>query len=291
MNVPPRMAELQAAGPPGMAGGREVNGHLRFIHGGGRTVLARQHVPYPFHITRPFTLDRRRPELAALYLQSCSGGLYAGDRLRLGIEVAGGAQAHVTSQAATVVHRTAGEAACFTTTARIEAGALLALTNDPFVLFPDAHLDCRTEVTLMPGGRAILADGFATHDPAEEGRPFGALRTELCVRDGDGKILVRDRGALTGLQFAGPASPLGPYRAMGGVVALGEPRTEIDVAGLMRPLDALECRIGASELPNGCGIAVRCLAPTGGHLARGLLHVFAAVFRAWTGDAAPTLRK
>ena len=37
---------------------------------GGRTILRRQHVGYPFHITRPFQLDRMRPDLATLYLQS-----------------------------------------------------------------------------------------------------------------------------------------------------------------------------------------------------------------------------
>ena len=270
---------------------RDVTAQLGFVRGGGRTVLARQRVPYPFHITRPFALDRNLPELATLYLQSCSGGLYTGDRLQLDIDVASGAQAHVTSQAATVVHRTAGDEARFSTAVRIDTDALLALTNDPFILFPGAHLRCRTEVTLALGGRGILADGFATHDPGQDGAPFGTLRTELCVRDASGRLLVWDRGGIDGLQFVSAASPLGPYRAMGSVVGLGIRRSDIDVAALMKPLDALECRVGASGLPNGCGIAVRCLAPTGGQLARGMSHVFAAVFEAWTGHAPLPLRK
>src|SRR6266576_2789609 len=54
---------------------------------GGRTVLRRQHVGYPFHVTRAFQLDRMRPDLATLYLQSASGGLYAADRLALDLVV------------------------------------------------------------------------------------------------------------------------------------------------------------------------------------------------------------
>ena len=62
-----------------------VEASLHFSHGGGRTVLACQHVPYPFHATRPFYLDRTRPEIATLYLQSASGGLYRGDEVALSI--------------------------------------------------------------------------------------------------------------------------------------------------------------------------------------------------------------
>ncbi|MDQ0390900.1 urease accessory protein UreD [Labrys monachus] len=293
MNAPPQRADLRHAEPvaQGMPGARDATARLSFVRGGGRTVLARQHVPYPFHITRPFSLDRNLPDLATLYLQSSSGGLYRGDRLGLDIEVGSGAQAHVTSQAATVVHATTGDEARLSTAVRLHADALLALTNDPFILFPDAHLRAETAVTLSPGARAILADGFATHAPGGGGRPFGKLRTELCIRDESGRILVWDRGAVSGIQFAGPSSPLGPYRAMGNLVALGPRRSDIDTAALTKQLDALECRIGMSELPNGCGIAVRCIAPTGGHLSRGMAHVFTALFEAWTGHVPLPLRK
>src|SRR6266568_3233645 len=78
--------------PP--ASERRIEASLHFATGGGRTVLVHQHVPYPFHVTRAFHLDRARPDLATLYLQSASGGLYRGDRLMLDIDVAPGAAAH-----------------------------------------------------------------------------------------------------------------------------------------------------------------------------------------------------
>src|SRR6202167_3081718 len=71
---------------------------------GGRTILRRQHVGYPFHITRAFQLDRMRPDLATLYLQSTSGGLYAADRLALDVTVGAGAALHLTTPASAVVH-------------------------------------------------------------------------------------------------------------------------------------------------------------------------------------------
>jgi urease accessory protein len=56
---------------------RTVEASLCFSRGGGRTVLARQRLPYPFHATRTFHLDQARPDLATLYLQSAAGGLYS----------------------------------------------------------------------------------------------------------------------------------------------------------------------------------------------------------------------
>jgi urease accessory protein len=83
-----------------------IEASLQFSKGGGRTVLTRQRIPYPFHATRPFYLDQARPDLATLYLQSAAGGLYRGDRVALSITAEPQSAAHVTTQAATIVHRT-----------------------------------------------------------------------------------------------------------------------------------------------------------------------------------------
>ena len=74
-------------------------------------MLLRQHVPYPFHVTRPFYLDAQRPDLATLYLQSSSGGVYGGDDLSLTLDIRAGAAAQVTTQAATIVHDCRGSPA------------------------------------------------------------------------------------------------------------------------------------------------------------------------------------
>jgi len=84
--------------------GRAAEAHLAAELAGGRTTLRRQHVGYPFHVTRGFYLDAARPDLLTLYLQSASGGLYAGDRLKLDVAVAANAAFHLTTQASTVVH-------------------------------------------------------------------------------------------------------------------------------------------------------------------------------------------
>jgi urease accessory protein len=101
MNIRPRAGAVQALSGVG-AGVTEAD--FVFARGGGRTFLMRQFTPYPFHVARPHRLDAARPDLATLYLQSVSGGLDRGDRLGLAVETRPSAAAHMTSQAATVVH-------------------------------------------------------------------------------------------------------------------------------------------------------------------------------------------
>src|SRR2546430_3649463 len=84
--------------------GRAAEAHLAAELAGGRTTLRRQHVGYPLHVTRGFYLDPARPDLLTLYMQSASGGLYAGDRLKLDVALGPMAALHLTTQAATVVH-------------------------------------------------------------------------------------------------------------------------------------------------------------------------------------------
>jgi urease accessory protein len=266
----------------------EVEACLSFASGGGRTFLARQSVPYPFHITRPHRLDPARPDIATLYLQSASGGLYRGDRLALSIEARSGACAHVTSQAATVAHRAAAESTRVLTRLTVHPGSTLALTTDPYVMFPGARLAVATEIVLHPGASALLAEGFAAHDPSGSETTFAALETEARVRTENGRTLVEERSLFRGDDFAGLGGALGGCRAMGSVLILGG---TVDPAALQSRLDAIGVLSGASRLPNEAGWSVRLLAEGGGSLARGLELAFATGFEALTGCMPARRRK
>jgi urease accessory protein len=274
-----------------LASERRIEASLHFAAGGGRTVLVHQHVPYPFHVTRAFHLDRARPDLATLYLQSASGGLYRGDRLVLDIDVASGAAAHVTTQAATVVHDTRERGAVQLTRLRVAEGSFAAVVPDPLVLFPGAAIESRIAVKLAQGARAILSEGFAHHDPADEDRPFARVALSTTVRDANDRVVLSDRGAISGAAFFGAASPAGPYRATGTLFALGPGAEGLDAAALERRLSVAGCLAGVGTTPHDLGLAVRILAPDGGALARGLDVAFAAAFEALLGFAPARRRK
>ena len=270
---------------------RVAHAELCFAAGGGRTVLVRQSVPYPFHITRTFQLDSARPDLATLYLQSASGGLYRGDDLAMAVAVRPGASVHVTTQAATVVHDTGALPARQQTTLDVADGAFLAYMPDPLVLFPGATLASETRVTLASRGRAIVVDAFAWHDPRGLARPFGTLTQTLEIVDPEGRRLVREHCTLHGVDADGANSPLGPFRASGTMLILGPPDAWPDGTALQQACDGARCLAGVSDLPRGVGRMLRCLACNGGDLRQGLAAIFPIAFRALTGIAPAPRRK
>lgn len=284
MNAPVAPATVFAAQT------RTARARLAFEHRAGRTVLARQFVPYPFHVTRPFHLDAARPDLATLYLQSSSGGLFRGDDLALSLSACAGAAAYVTTQAATIVHDTRGEAARQSITAEAGPQALLVLACDPLVLFPGAALVTETHALLAPGARMILAEGMTWHDPGGSGKVFESFRGATTVATGAGRVVAMDRQALRGDDVAGPFSPLGPYRAMGSVLLLGDGPWP-DPASLETDLDGLRCWAGASPLPGGVGLGIRILAADGGALAAGLDRAVTTALAAILGTAPARRRK
>ncbi|WP_237479363.1 urease accessory protein UreD [Lichenibacterium dinghuense] len=270
--------------------GRTSRAELGFAVGGGRTFLARQRVPYPFHATRPHHLGAGRPDLATLVLQSASGGLFGGDRLDLVVTANAGAAAHVTSQAATVVHSARGDGSVVANRIEARDGAMLSVTTDPYVLFPEAQLSVATEIVLAPTATVVVADGFATHDPAGRGSPPRRLSTRCRVLSEDGSLLVDDACELDGTALFGPGSVLGPHAAFGSVLVLGAAAGRLDPAAVEARLDALGALAGASPLPNGAGLGIRILAKQGGVLARALDDAHAAAFAATFG-AEPSGRR
>ncbi len=283
-DLPPVMGSPQLSSGP-------VEASLRFIRGGGRTVLSQQRVPYPFHATRTFYLDRARPEIATLYLQSASGGLYRGDSLALSIVVDANAAAHITTQASTIVHRTHRRGVAQSTHIEIGDHAFAAVTPDPLVLFPGAEIACTTDITLAATASAILTDGLAHHDPEGNGRPFDRYSNAVIVRDAKGIVLLADRGSVAGELTLGPASPLGPFRAAGTILVLGHGSDRCDPDALEGRLAACGCFAGISKIPNNAGVGGRVLAANGGALARGLELAFDVAFEALIGVPPARRRK
>ncbi|GJE18634.1 urease accessory protein UreD [Methylobacterium marchantiae] len=276
---------------PGAGTARRSEARLSFVRGGGTTVLSRQVVPYPFHITRPFRLYPHRPDIATLYLQSASGGLYRDDRLVLDVRAGRGANAHVTTQSATVVHHTGAFPARQSTRLAVASDAFLTLHPDPMILFPGAALALDTRIVLEEGARAIVSEGFAHHDPLGQGRPFSGVELTMRIETADGRRLVTERSRLDGEGFAGSASPLGHHAAYGAMAILAAPEILPDLGDLQALADDRDCLCGISPLPNGAGLGARFLAGGGGALAAGMEAVFGGAFAALSGTPLARRRK
>ncbi|MGJ4891517.1 urease accessory protein UreD [Bradyrhizobium sp. HKCCYLS3077] len=268
--------------------GRAVEAALSIEHAGGRSMLRRQHVGYPLHVTRGFYLDAAKPDLLTLYLQSASGGLYAGDRIGLDVSVARGAAFHLTTQAATVVHDGRDVGAVQRLTVTVEAGAFCAVTNDPYVLFPGAELTLQTAATVAEDAVLCVADGFAVHDPRGSGRMFTELSSRLRIVRPDGRLLLQDAGRIGGDDLAGA---LGAMAAAANLVLIAPADRLPPAKSLQQAADACGALAGASAAPNDAGLVLRILAPDGGTLSRAMDTAFHVAAEAALGLTLARRRK
>lgn len=265
----PYIEELGGLSAPGE--GKRGRAELVFERDtAGRTFLSRQYVEYPFHVTRPFYVDEEWPELATLYLQSVSGGLFQGDRLSLRLRMGEGAAAHVTSQSATKVHSMEQGAAYQLFELEVLSGGYLEYLPDPLILFPRARLASTVSLVCAEGATAVLSDSFLSHDPAGGSLPaFDFFGSETAIRRPGGELIALDRFCIEhpGEESGNPALA-GGYAAQGAIYVVGDRHPADELAeGLRRALaQAPEAYGGASTLPGGAGAWMRVLAPDGGVL-------------------------
>lgn len=220
---------------------------LRFRQRGGRTFLARQLTPHPFHITRPFYRTGDPAGMATLYLQSSSGGLYGDDVLDLAITAEPAAQAHVTSQASTMVPASLGGQARFGVQLRLEADATLEYVPDPLILFDGADAETSLDIAMAPGARAIVADAVLLHDPAGGTPTSGRWSNTITVScDGEPlpRLIERQHLDLGDPLAFGPAQRGRPRLCYGALYCIGG-----DTAGVSEALSAELAALAGSGPP------------------------------------------
>ena len=268
---------------------------LRFARApDGRSYIARQRVGYPFHITRPFYLDEvaggGADALSPVGLRRHLSGRRPRD---MNCVSSAGSAAHVTTQAATIVHRMPAAPARQTVALEAADGALLEYLPDPLIMFPGARLTSVLEIEAAAGATVIASESFAHHDPGGEDRRFESFEAEMRIRDDGGRLLALERYAVTGDRLAAGRGQIARWPAQGSfVVAHRGPECEAMLAALRSAIAPTESFYGgASALPNEAGIGVRLLARDGATLRRGLEAAWRAVRLALYGAAPAPRRK
>jgi len=130
------------------------------------------------------------PVLAVIL--TTSGGLVAGDRFDIGVRLASGATAHVTSSAAEKIYRSVGLTTTIRQSLTIEAGAALEFLPAETILFDGARL--RRETTIDLGsGAGFLGGDIVVFGRRARGERFtrGFLREVWQVRR-DGRLVWGD---------------------------------------------------------------------------------------------------
>jgi urease accessory protein len=259
-----------------------------------RTFLRRQYASYPFHVCRAQYQDENRPGLATLYIQSCSGGIYEDDRLDLSLALASLAEAHVSTQSATVVHTMPAGSASQSVRIQCEPGSYLEYLPDPQILFPDSR--CNSEICVRLGGNAValVSDAFLQHDPAGQDGTFDAYRSAIVIENAAGATLAIDRLKVDGEAFRDDCPGVArSFVAQGMLIVAGLEIPWRELLGEVRTIkpDRTAATIGASQLPNSAGVLIRVLAADGAALKQVLHEVWCAARTVLKGTRPAARRK
>lgn len=261
----------------------------------GRTYIEKQYSSYPFHVCRPFYLDRGPcAGMATVYKQSCSGGVYSRDRLTTEIVLGQQSQAHVTTQSATIVHETTHGEAEQICEIEAHAGALVEYVPETTILFSGARLKSRMALRLHETAGAIVFDSFLGHDFRNDGAVFDSFENEVVIAGLDGVPLVIDRFHVSGQVYRDNlVGQMGRNRCHGSVLVVAP---DVDIAGVLNCARYVlgvipDITAGVSGLPGLNGFSARILSENAVPIKKAMLAVWMLAREAMTGAKPAPRRK
>ena len=262
-----------------------------------RVVHSYQQAPLQFF--RPMYLDPVRPDMPFIVLLQQGGGMAQGDLYSLDITCHDDAAVHVTSQSATKLYKCEEHFASQVVSIRAGSGSVVEYLPDVTIPFRDARFYQRIDVRLDPEATVIVGDVLTAGRVAYgEHHDYGIFFAQVNAYALDGRLLAVDTVKLQpALGATGAPAMLGPYAAFCTLTVFSRQVAPAALTTLLRDAlagDAARAGTtlhGVSELPNGCGVSVRMLGPTGAAVEHARAVAWNAARVALLGAPAPDLRK
>jgi len=216
----------------------------------GRTTLRHLHQVSPLRALFP---TPEPDEALTVALVNTSGGLAGGDALAIAIHAEPGVRATISAPAAEKIYRSLGPPSRIDCALRLDAGAMLEWIPQETILFDQARLRRRIEVTLAPGATLLAAETLVFGRAARrEVFARGTLHDQWRIRR-DGVLVWAD-----GLDFEAPAALENPF-GFDGAEALGTLILAGESASAM--LDALREAGAAATMPTKRLLVARWIGP------------------------------
>jgi urease accessory protein len=257
----------------------------------GRSVLRSRRQRFPLRMTAPLYLDPAAPDMAFVYVQNPTGGVFAGDSLLIEVTADAGTRVHLTTQSATKLYRMDRAEARQELRFRIAERAYVE--HIPDALIPQAGARYRQVACVELGdGAALVTAEMVAPGRRAHGERFAFERLELAVDvHRGGAELCADRLVLEPAR-ARPdrAGVLGDCDYLVSLLVLAP---ESDAGALAASIDAVLAGHGgaAGELPNRAGAIARALCPTASDAEHALRGAWGAAREVLTGLPAPQRRK
>lgn len=278
---------------PSGAFGKSPFLRLGFERRGARSVLSTLHRRAPFIVQQALYWDEAMPGLPCVCMISNAGGVLQGDRNRIEIDLAAGAEAHVTTQSATRIHEMDANHATQAQAIRLGPGSYLEYVPHPVIphrgsrFAQETRIDIDATATLiysevlMPGRKHYGAGEIFAYDL------FSSL--VRAVRPG-GRLLFAEKFVLEPRR--GPLDRLGvmgPFHVFGNLIILApRPVTDALFAETAPSYDETAgVAFGASRLPNDAGLIVKALGMESAPVVAALRAFWAEARKAATGADLP----
>jgi urease accessory protein len=259
----------------------------------GRTVLAARRQRFPLRLTVPLELDPALPEMAFLYVQNPTGGVFAGDRLVTRIDAGPGTRLHLTTPSATRAYRMEGGHAEHVAELSLGPGSYLESLPEALIPQRGSRYVSRTAVQLREGAAYVGAELVA---PGRHGESFAydLLELETAVGDAAGQELCVDRVRLEPARRR-PSSRglLGEAGYFGTLIAVadGHDGERLAAATDRRLAELPGVDAAAGALPSGVGVLARVLGSSPALVRRAIDTAWAEARRALLGAPLPPRRK
>jgi|SRR5579859_2482002 len=251
----------------------------------------------PLKIVRAFHLQN---STALVHMHNLSGGMLAGDRLSVELDIGPGARVQITSTGATRLYRSRSPAAPaeLATHARAREGAVLEYLPDPLIPFAGSRYRQRAVVNLEHGAGLFWWDTVA---PGREARgevfSYQNLHLSFELRIAGVPIAI-ERADLNPVDRPLQSKArLGPYRYFATFYVCRAGASECTLRALARELAEVAGQLsspviiwGLGRLP-AHGLVVRALSRNGRDIAEGLVTFWRVAKLALYGEVAVIPRK
>lgn len=189
------------------------------------------------------------------YLTGFGGGVVAGDRYEVTVEVGAGARLHVGTSGSTRVYRSNGPWSEVSNRLDVASDALAVWACDPLAAFAQCRVRQDQRINVAEGASLVWIDGLTAGRSANGERWAGTVRSHLAI-DVAGQPWLRDGVRLdpdAAVRFA-------PYNAVTLVALVGP---------LVAPLaTALVAEVAARPVVAGASLLVTATARPGGAVLR-----------------------
>jgi len=245
----------------------EKNGilELSFARKGDRSVLTHLYRQAPLLVQQALYWDEHLPGLPCVYMISTSGCVLQGDRLGISIAVGDDAMAHVTTQAATKIHRMDGNFAAQSQQLALAENAYLELLPGPVIPQRHSRFVTQTEAVVAESATLLSAELLQPgrkHHRGGELFQYDLYSSALTVSRPDGTALFSEKLVIEPWRHpVRRAGMMGGFDIIANVILATPPRRAAAILEqVVSGADADGgCMAGASLLPNGAGLVYKVL--------------------------------